>query len=103
MSISNTTKFNLGQVVMTSSISNFINKDIANELFVINCIKRHHKADWGDCCTEDSNSNDDALINSGRLLSSYKITNPDSPVHLKIWIITEWDRSVTTVLFPSDY
>jgi len=103
MSISKTTKFNLGQVVMTNSISNFINKDIANELFVINCIKKHHQGDWGDCCKEDNDSNDDALINSGRLLSSYKITNPVSTFKQKIWIITEWNRSVTTVLFPSEY
>lgn len=52
----------------------------------------------GDVCKEDWKSNDEALKNGLRLLSEYKL--PDGR---RIWIITEWDRSATTLLFPEDY
>ena len=55
-------------------------------------------ATGGDVCKEDWESNDEALKNGQRLLSEYKL--PDGK---RIWIITEWDRSATTLLFPEDY
>jgi hypothetical protein len=61
-------------------------------------ITRHVSGDWGDVCPEDWKSNDDALIVGNRLLSSYK-----TEAGTKFWIITEWDRSMTTVLLPEDY
>ena len=71
-------------------------KPVAN-LLIAACLNRHAKCDWGDVCDEDKKANDFALDNKERILSSYEITGE------KIWIITEWDRSVTTVLFPSEY
>ena len=60
---------------------------------------KHINGDWGDLCKEDKALNDSALANGNdRILSSY--TNEND---VKIWIITEWDRSVTTILFPEEY
>ncbi|WP_242631421.1 hypothetical protein [Rubinisphaera italica] len=61
-------------------------------------LTRHHSGDWGDCCADDRQANDDALIQGGRLFSVYHSENES-----KFWIITEADRSATTVLLPEDY
>jgi hypothetical protein len=58
---------------------------------------RHAGRDWGNVCKDDWKANDEALQNGDRLLSSYESQG------VKFWIITEWDRSVTTVLLPEDY
>ena len=60
-------------------------------------LARHHQGDWGDVCEEDRESNEEALLMQLRILSSYNFSKD------KIWIITEADRSVTTILLPSDY
>jgi hypothetical protein len=65
---------------------------------VVEYLRRHEAGDWGDLCDEDKDVNREALENGGRILSSYYVTPSD-----KIWIITEADRSVTTVLLPSEY
>jgi hypothetical protein len=91
--VGNIGKFPLGQVVITSNASDKIpNEDI--KIAVI----RHYTGDWGDICKEDKEENDKALIEGNRLLSVYY--TKDS---IKFWVITEWDRSVTTVLLPEDY
>lgn len=61
-------------------------------------LRRHLSGDWGDLDQEDLLSNDASILNDHRLLSAYRIT-PDQT----IWIITEADRSLTTVLFPDEY
>ena len=61
-------------------------------------LTRHLCGDWGDLCPEDRAQNDLALEAGLRVLSCYAL-----PGNGKIWIITEWDRSVTTVLLPTDY
>ena len=61
-------------------------------------LQRHATGDWGDLCTEDTQANNDALQYGDRLLSSYVLTES-----CKVWVITEWDRSVTTILLPSEY
>lgn len=62
---------------------------------------RHQKGDWGDLSDVDKFANDGAIIdkkNPHRVLSAYHTKNG-----VKIWIITEWDRSVTTILLPTEY
>jgi hypothetical protein len=62
--------------------------------------------DWGDdMYMEDWHTNDVAISTNGRLLSAYNIPEDmqDHERDTKIWIITEADRSVTTILFPSEY
>ncbi len=83
----------LGQIVITRGA----NADLQNE-DVLSALQRHSRGDWGDVDNEDWESNDEALKNGARLLSSYKSSNG-----VKFWIITEWDRSVSTILLPSEY
>ena len=61
-------------------------------------LQLHVSGDWGSVDPEDAKTNDAAVHNGERILSSYRIGE-----HTRIWIITEWDRSVTTLLLPSEY
>lgn len=61
-------------------------------------LDRHARGDWGSVCEEDGQANQDALLHGERLLSAYRTSLGD-----RIWIITEADRSVTTVLLPEEY
>ncbi|AMM27605.1 hypothetical protein [Acinetobacter pittii] len=60
-------------------------------------LHRHQRGDWGDLNEPDREANEQALIEDLRILSSYNFDNE------KIWIITEADRALTTILLPSDY
>ena len=61
-------------------------------------IKRHQHGDWGDLVEEDKKANEAAVQDGSRILSAYHLSTG-----VKIWVITEWNRSATTVLLPSDY
>ncbi len=89
-------RFSPGQVVMTIGIDDLVQQGRLNP---IPYLRRHLGGDWGDLDDSDRRQND-AALKSGedRLFSSYQVA-PD----LKLWIITEWDRSVTTLLLPSEY
>ena len=86
-------RFPLGQVVITRGAISDIPADEVRE-----CLLRHAEGDWGDVCKEDWAENDEALKHESRLLSSYL-----SKAGIRFWIITEWDRSVTTILLPLEY
>jgi hypothetical protein len=66
-------------------------------------LDRHFNGDWGDLCDEDKLANDQALLNDCRLLSSYNLTESRVGSFTKIWIISECDRSATTILLPCEY
>lgn len=89
--------FQLGQLVATAGVSNWANSSTDNSRFLASSLSRHSKGDWGDLCEDDKQLNNRAVNEGTRILSSYSNGTE------KIWIITEWDRSVTTVLFPSEY
>ena len=93
-----TVRFPMGQTVLTRSVNDLIAENEAFAKFVMASLARHATGDWGDLTPEDKAENDLSLNRKLRLLSAYE--SPDLP---KIWIITEADRSVTTVLFPEDY
>lgn len=61
-------------------------------------LSRHLRGDWGDLCQEDKAENELSLKHGYRLMSSYPISQTE-----KLWIITEADRSVTTLLLPEEY
>ena len=61
-------------------------------------LSRHQRGDWGDVPPEDRKENDSSVKNGFRILSSYGIGEGT-----RIWIITEADRSVTTLLLPEEY
>jgi hypothetical protein len=87
-----TARFPLGQVAITANASLRLSTEV-----VWTALSRHAAGDWGDLCPEDTLSNDEALKHGGRLFSAYG--EGDS----RFWLITEADRSVTTVLLPEDY
>lgn len=85
--------FALGQTVATPNVLDTVPK---GEIFA--ALQRHQNCDWGDVCTQDKWSNDRAVKTGERLFSVYY-----SKSGTKFWIITEADRSATTVLLPEDY
>lgn len=89
-----TNLFSTGQVIATQAVVAHL------QLHSINAnqfIERHSNGDWGNIPPDDIQENIFAIENGLRIMSSYTIANAE------IWIITEADRSVTTLLFPSDY
>lgn len=88
-----TPKFSLGQTVSTRNALDTLHPED-----VLASIARHHAGDWGDLCEEDRKANEQALARGGRLFSVYFDRRG-----FKFYIITEADRSVTTVLLPEDY
>jgi hypothetical protein len=86
-------------------------------------LTRHVSGDWGELCSEDAEANEEALTSGARLMSSYTLSSPsgdsngdgDNAVDgnantddrtlkpVKVWLITEADRSVTTLLLPDEY
>ncbi len=89
-------RFDPGHIVMTHGVSELVQQGRFNPNV---CLRRHLGGDWGDLDDSDRRQNDAALKSgTDRLFSSYEV-GPG----LKVWVITEWDRSVTTVLLPSEY
>jgi hypothetical protein len=91
-------KFKSGQLVMTRGVNDLVADNGKFAAHVYQSLKRHLAGDWGEVCKEDRAANESALREGDRLFSVYKkVGLPD------IWVITEWDRSVTTTLFPEEY
>ena len=88
-----TVQFSLGQVVITRSALEVLPNDE-----VMLALSRHAKCDWGDVSAEDGKENELSLKEGFRLFSVYHTT-----AKVKFWIITEADRSSTTILLPDDY
>ena len=88
--------FPAGQIVATPGALALLGQ--ANKT-PLEFLSRHLRGDWGDVlCQDDKTENELSLKQGFRLLSSYKVTETE-----KLWIITEADRSVTTLLLPSEY
>ncbi len=87
--------FSLGQIVATPGAIEAMNEHNCLPSLLLD---KHLSGDWGSVCEEDAATNDEAVKFGDRILSSYRIAE-----HVRIWIITEWDRSVTTLLLPSEY
>jgi hypothetical protein len=95
--------FDVGRLVATRGVNELMQENPDFDQFVQKCLQRHVKGDWGDVDDEDKQTNDASLKQGLRLLSAY---NDDRfPKHgiSTIWIITEADRSATTILFPDEY
>ncbi len=91
--------FALGRVVATAAVDKRMKADKGFFDFVQDSIRRYISRDWGSMCDEDKALNDDALVNDQRVLAVYIYPKDET----EIWIIMEWDRSVTTILFPEEY
>lgn len=98
MTISIKPEFGIGDLVMTCGVAEMYDEDRKFNQFVNTSFNRYIQKDWGDTCEEDVERNDYAVNHEERLLAVYKFSDD-----ITIWIITEWDRSVTTILFPDEY
>jgi hypothetical protein len=88
-------RFALGQTFITPGAQEAL--EIAGET-PIQFLRRHISADWGELSEEDVQENELSLREGFRLLSAYRTSKGQ-----KIWIITEADRSTTTILLPDEY
>jgi hypothetical protein len=89
------TRFTLGQTFITPGAQEAI--QIAGQT-EIEFLRRHMSGDWGDLSDDDIIENEASLKEGFRILSSYQTVNGQ-----QLWIITEADRSATTILLPSEY
>ena len=87
--------FPLGQVVATPHALDVLRDHGVTPLELL---QRHVVGDWGELCAEDVQANREALQEGDRLFSSYPVADG-----VKVWVITEADRSATTLLLPVDY
>lgn len=87
-------RFSLGRVVATPGALALLTS-IGLSPNVL--LRRHVSGDWGDLDDEDKAVNEHAVEHGERILSAYETDGG------KVWIITEWNRSVTTLLLPSEY
>lgn len=91
-------QFALGELVATASIDERMKKDPAFRVFIELCLHLYVNCDWGDLDEEDKKRNDEAVRTGDMILAAY--IYPETKE--KIWIITEWDRSATTILYPEE-
>ncbi len=90
--VSASPRFSIGSLVITRNAL-----DLLTEEEISTSLSRHITGDWGVLPADDEQANEDALIHGDRLLSAYGDSDR------RFWIITEADRSVTTILLPNDY
>lgn len=94
----NNAKFNLGQTVQTRGIAEACkdNAEFTKEIY--KAFNKYIAGDWGDTCEEDAELNNQAIANNDdRIVAKYKTSKGN------IFIITEWDRSYTTIMFADEY
>lgn len=105
----NSARFSLGQIVATPGALSLLQQTGFSAAALIN---RHVHGDWGDCCNEDADENEFAVTRNLRILSVYRLVDAEklaaTPKGKRsdlptVWIITEADRSVSTLLRPEDY
>jgi len=96
--------FGLGKLYATPGAQETLQRYQTNPFGLV---ERHVSGDWGDVCPEDAQANENALKAGSRLLSAYVLPPPlgeeGNLAPAKVWLITEADRSVTTLLLPEEY
>jgi len=93
MTTSGSVKVPLGQIVATPAALGAVSQPD-----IVAALRRHAVGDWGEIDAHDRAANDDALKSGERILSVYQ-----SATGTTFWVLTEADRSATTVLLPDDY
>ena len=88
--------FSLGQVVSTPGALSALGKE---GIEAASLLERHASADWGELSEDDRRENELSIKEGLRILSAYKLPRTGA----KLWIITEADRSATTLLLPDEY
>jgi hypothetical protein len=87
--------FPLGQVVATPGALDALERAAES---AADYLARHASGDWGELDAEDRAANDAALTDGSRILSAYTLGTKE-----RLWIVTEHDRSYSTILLPSEY
>lgn len=87
--------FELGQIVATPGA---LQKLEGNQQTPMEFLHKHSKGDWGEVDGEDAKLNNESVKDGGRIISAYRLADTS-----KIWIITEANRSATTILLPEEY
>lgn len=90
-------KFEGGMLVLTRAVNDKVALESSFAKLIFQSLRRHFNCDWGDLSEQDKKENEYSLTRHLRIMSAYKKDG------IKIWIITEADRSATTVLFPEEY
>lgn len=94
-------RFILGQIVSTPGAL-----AACSSSHMLDCLSRHQRGDWGFACADDKATNEEAVTAGLPVISAYPI-DPAKPCQgwgdNTIWVITEADRSVTTLLLPDEY
>ena len=91
-------KFESGEVIATSAILGEMESSKSFLYFCLNAFTKHMDGDWGDVDAEDKTANEQAIVTGGRIVSSYRFRKD-----CDILIITEAERSRTTLLFAREY
>lgn len=86
----------LGHVVTTPAAHRLL-LGFGDSNYDLELLRRHKHHDWGDLCAEDRGCNEQALKDGGKIMSEYRVGAST------VWIHTEGDRSVTTILLPEEY
>ncbi len=86
--------FELGNIVATPAAIKKMEVTGTDEIYLLG---NHQKGNWTEMEPDDQNSNKQAIIDGTRIFSAYTVKG------IKFWVITEADRSVTTILLPTDY
>ncbi|TAE87545.1 MAG: hypothetical protein EAZ82_07690 [Verrucomicrobia bacterium] len=87
-------KFEIGKTYATPAVTQWAGEQ---GIDLTKLMWRHHCGEWGDLCDDDKSANDEALETGDRILSAYQISGR------KIYIITEYDRSKTTIMLATEY
>ena len=89
--------FKLGDIVYTAGVNSMLEQGKINTPDIFNMLRRHSRGDWGNIHEEDIGLNEEAIKHGNQILSVYHIAD-------KIfWVVTEHDRSRTTILLPTEY
>jgi hypothetical protein len=97
--------FQLGHVVATPTVMAEVEEHtgISLQRLAPGILARHVSGDWGEVDSHDKRVNDAAVKNGTRILSAYDFPGFQTDDEIRVWVITEADRSSTTILLPSDY
>jgi hypothetical protein len=85
---------NVNLIVMQNSL---VADDATFAKFIMESIEKYRCKNWGDTCPEDSELNNQAVSTNNRIVAKYKFKSE------AIFIITEWNKEVTTILFSNEY
>lgn len=88
-------RFKLSSLLMTPGASDAL---LASYQVPPEFLLPHQHGDWGELDPEDRRENERALLHGGRVFSAYR-----TRTEARLWVITEWDRSATTLLLPEEY